>query len=90
MLHRVGDQDRLEEVLLLVLLLQLVDLDLADLEQLIVELVGLPALLPLLLLSLHRSPKGLHHLLVGSNHFFPILQPLKFKRIRIKLLTNLS
>ena len=80
MLHRVGDQDRLEEVLLLVLLLQLVDLDLADLEQLVVELVGLPALLPLLLLSLH-SPKGLHHLLVCSNHFFTILPPLNFKEL---------
>ena len=77
MFHCVGDQDRLEEVLLLVLLLQLVDLDLADLEQLVVELVGLPALLALPLFSLDRSPKGLHHLLVGSNHFFPILESLK-------------
>ena len=59
MLHRVGDQDRLEEVLLLVLLLQFVDLDLADLEQPIVELVRLLALLSLLLFPLHGSPKGL-------------------------------
>ena len=77
MLHRVGDQDRLEEVLLLVLLLQLVNLDLADLEQPIVELVRQLALLPLLLFSLHWSPKGLHQLMVSSNHFFTILPPLK-------------
>ena len=69
--HSVGDQDRLEEVLLLVLLLQLVNLHLADLEQLVVELVRLLALLlSLLIFSLHRSPKVLDHLLVGSNHFY--------------------
>ena len=75
MLHRVGDQDRLEEVLLLVLLLQLVNLDLADLEQPIVELVCQLALLSPLLFSLYWSPKGRHQLMVGSNHFFPILLP---------------
>ena len=77
MLHRVGDQDRLEEVLVLVLLLQLVDLDLADLEQPIVELVRQLALLSLLLFSFDRSPKGLHQLMVGPNHFFTILPPSK-------------
>ena len=69
MLHGVGDEDGLEEVLLLVLLLQLVDLHLADLEQLVVELGRLlHVALHLLLLLLHRSPQRLHKLLVSSNH----------------------